>query len=80
MWVQARPPNAPHKLTGVMNDNQSFVYASFKGGTQVRDHVGQKSRGLLIADQAARKGYLEQQLQLRKSELAAVEQQAASYP
>ena len=51
MWVQARPPNAPHKLTGVMNDNQSFVYASFKGGTQVRDHVGQKSRGLLIADQ-----------------------------
>ena len=35
VWVQARPPNAPHKLTGVMNDNQSFIYASFKGGTQV---------------------------------------------
>jgi len=76
VWVQARPPNAPNKLTGVMNDNQSFVYASFERGTQVRDQVGYKSRGLLIADQAARKGYLEQQLQLRKSELAAVEQQA----
>ena len=77
VWVQARPPNAPKKLTGVMNDNQSFVYVAFEGGTQVRDSIGGPgSRGLLMADQAARKGYLEQQLQLRKSDLGGVEQQA----
>ena len=77
VWVQARPPNAPNKLTGVMNDNQSFVYVSFAGGTQVRDSIGGPgTRGLLMADQAARKGYLEQQLQLRKSDLGGVEQQA----
>lgn len=79
VWVQARPLNAPHTLTGVMNDNQAFVYRSFHGGTQVREYVGRKSRGLLIADQAARKGYLEQQLQLRQRELAAVEQQARQF-
>ena len=77
VWEQARPPNAPNKLTGVMNDNQSFVYSSFAGGTQVRDTIGGSgSRGLLMADQAARKGFLEQQLQLRKSEMGGVEQQA----
>jgi len=77
VWVQARPPNAPNKLTGVMNDNQSFVYVAFEAGTQVRDSIGGPgSRGLLMADQAARKGYLEQQLQLRKSDLGGVEQQA----
>ena len=77
VWEQARPPNAPNKLTGVMNDNQSFVYSSFAGGTQVRDTIGGSgSRGLLMADQAARKGFLEQQLQLRKTDLGGVEQQA----
>ena len=51
VWVQARPPNAPNKLTGVMNDNQSFVYVSFAGGTQVRDSIGGPgTRGLLMAD------------------------------
>jgi len=77
VWVQARPQNAPTKLTGVMNDDQSFVYMSHAGGSQGRENLGGSgSRGLLMADQAARKGYLEQQLQLRKNELTGMEQQA----
>ena len=74
--VEARPLNAPNKLTGFINDNQTNIYLSFAGGTQGREFVGNKSLGLLMADLAARKGFLEQQLQQRKSELVDVERQA----
>ena len=75
MQKQPRPKNAPPLLVGIMEDQQAFVYTSHQGGTQGHDHRGYKARGLLMADQKARKSLLEQQLEQRRQEVGEAERQ-----